>query len=168
MSVQLSDLAGVKSYFTALAVSHVDINDTIIFGNLDVMENESKSTTLDKVLWVEEYDKIDFKGESIDNLMKHKTFKVVYLLRPTSELFADRQAAKVAAEVVISQLIARMRRDKNGETNAAEPLFLANLDEWKMELGEWNISGGVLMCGCSLEISYFDNTGFVYVPAKWV
>lgn len=166
-NLKLTNLASIKTYFAALAISHVDI-DGFKYGSLEVIQNDNRSDLLDKTLWVGWYEDVKFRDAFSDNVTRVKPISVVYMRRPGSEKFADEDAILEACEAVIDQIIAKMAKDKRGGMVGANYEMVAmNIASIKTGPVQKNI-GSTKWIGWEMKIEFLDNSNMEYDAAKWV
>lgn len=158
-ALTLTTISTLKTYFNALAVSHVDI-DALKFGDEDVIQNANRSDMSPKTLWVQEYETFNFDDQLIDNIQIRKEIKLLYMKVAASEKFSDLQAAKEECEIVMKQVVAKMLKDK------ATLVFATQVSNWSGKVGYWDI-GSTKYCGCEITMQIRDNAGLVYDAAKW-
>lgn len=160
MPLSLTTISTLKTYFNALAISHVDI-DELKFGDDEVIKTANRSDIQPKPLWVQPYEDFSLDDNLDDNILIKKEITLTYLKVPASELFADVQAAKEECEIVIKQVIAKLLKDKR------DIVFVTQVSNWKGKLADYNI-GGTHYCGCELTMQIKDNAGLTYDAAKWI
>ncbi len=160
MPLSLTTISTLKTYFNALAISNVDI-DELKFGNDEVIKTSNRSDIAARPLWVQEYEAFTFEDNIADNILISKEITLTYLKVPTDESFANIQAAQEECELVMKQVIAKLLKDKR------EVLLVTQVSNWRGEVGMAMI-GSTKYCMCELTMQIKDNAGLIYDAAKWV
>lgn len=160
MALSLTTISTLKTYFNALAVSNVDI-DELKFGDDEVIKTANRSDILPRPLWVQEYEDFTFEDELADNILIRKEITLTYLKVPATPSFNDKQLAMEQCEIVMKQVVAKLLKDKR------DILLVSTISGWKGKVGQYQI-GSTLYCGCELTMQIKDNAGLIYDAAKWL
>lgn len=160
MALTLTTISTLKTYFNALSISNVDI-DELKFGNDEVIKTANRSDLQPRPLWVQPYEDFSLEDNLADNILITKQITLTYFKVPATESFADLEAAKEACEIVMKQVIAKLLKDKR------DILFVTQVSNWRGKTGDYTI-GGTHYCGCELTMQIKDNAGLIYDAAKWL
>lgn len=163
---KLTNLATYRSYFQAIATSHVDI-DGFKWGDKDVLRNDNRSDMPEKLLWVQPYESVRFLDAGSDNVQKVKLARVAYMIVPDSEKFSDEDAALDVCEALIEQIVAKILLDKRGSDGAGEwSLLITRITSFTAGPVEYKF-GGTKYIGYELKIEFQDPANLTYNPEKW-
>lgn len=164
-NLKLTNLAAYKAYFSAVAVSHVDI-DGFKWGDEDIVRNDNRSDLPEKFLWAMPYDNAKYGDRLSDNIQKTKIARVAYMIIPVSEKFPDEDIAFETCEDVIEQILAKILVDKRG---SGDPLsmLVTDVNSWSSGPVQ-KVIGSTRYIGWELTISFMDNTNLAYNAAKWI
>jgi hypothetical protein len=166
-NLKLTNLAAYRAYFEAIAEAHIDV-DGFKYGDKDVVTSNNRSDMPARVLWCAPYQGATYldKGDS-DNVVKLKTARVAYLVTPTSELFADEDAAFDLCEATVEQILAKLLKDKAGAmVDGQWEMIATQLNSWKGAPVEMTI-GSTKYIGWELSLVFLDNTALAYDAEKW-
>jgi len=157
--LQLTDFNSYKAYFEGLAVSHVDIKESV-FGDTEVLLNKVKAGFQTPFIFIERYKPPIILDQNSDNYLSSKIFSVVVYTTPSSEKFSDQDAAYSTCESIALDLISKLLKDYN------EGLIVCSFKNFKYGEVEPPM-GGNKYVGCRLELNYSNPEGLAYNPAKW-
>jgi hypothetical protein len=165
-SLKLTNLASFKAYFADIANSHVAI-DAFMWGDKDVIRNETRSLVMRSVLWAERYDNVRYADNLSDNIQKIKQARIGFFQVRDTEKFADEDAQFEFCESVIDDIIARIIKDKRGaQVDTEWQLLLANISSATGSPAQVMI-GSTNFIGWQLKIDIMDNTNLAYDASKW-
>jgi hypothetical protein len=171
-NIKLTNLASYRTYFQAIAASHVAI-DGYKWGDKDVVRNDARSGMPARLLWAIPYESARYGDKMSDNVHKTKQARIAYLITPTSKKFDDIEAAYDECEGVIEQIVAKILKDKAGSlTTIGDPpeevwsLLVTNVSSWTTKPVQM-IFGSTEYIGCELRIDFQDNTNLAYDATKW-
>jgi hypothetical protein len=166
-TLNLTNLASCKSYFTTIATLHKEIDD-FKWGNDVVVKKANRSDIARRVLWVKPYDSARYGGNATDNVTKSKVLELRYMLVATSQKQSDEEAAASAAEAVIEQILAKMILDKGGRENDEGEWEMIVLPINSIETENFEITiGSTRYIGCELKLTFLDNAHLEYDASKW-
>ena len=165
-NLRLTNLASYRTYFQAVATSHVDIAG-FQYGDMDVVRTNNRSDMLENFLWVLPYESVRYSDAYSDNIQKIKQARIAYMKVPASEKFSDEDLAFDACEQVIEEIVAKIIRDKRGEDVAGTwTMLLTRIASFTAGPVEKKV-GSTKYIGYELKIDFQDNTNLAYNPAKW-
>ncbi len=160
MALSLADFNTYKSYFLALANSHVDITN-FVFADEGQMNSIIRSAKLGKVMWLDPYDQVQLLDSISDNFIEqYPAAFTIASAKPAK--FTDQDTLYQECEAIVKDIVARMLMDYQSDPQ----VLVTQLSSYKFAPAEATF-GATPLYGCRLEFTFTAPAALTYNPAKW-
>lgn len=161
--IELGNFQQYQDYFKAIAEDHkeLDATEAYLFGDIDVVNNKSRSWT-GKKLWLQVPDPSQMEDDRSDNLLLRRPCSLVICGAAGSAKFQLEYDFYKACEIIAIDVVSRMRKDYTDATLKVVVDFPSMRFSW-VELQ----AGATKLIGCQLDFAFKDPSGFAYNVSKW-
>lgn len=159
MLLNLTDPASIKTYFSALATSHVDI-DSFKYGNEKIIQAGVRTEIKGTVLWCDHPEPVTIRNQQADNYLgQYKATFVIMSKQPKLE--SDRDTHLAAMEAIARQIIAKMIVDYSNSELAID------INQYNFGIMADHMEGANAFAGIRVDYHWQAPVDITYNEAKW-